>query len=47
MPYLQIPKYLQIATSIYKLPKGVSANVKYHLDTFKINQSVQYAIKES
>lgn len=47
MPYLQIPEYLQIAFSIYKLPKEVGANVEYHLDPFKINQSVQHFIKQS
>lgn len=47
MLYLQIPEYLQLATFIYKLLKGASANVEYHLDPFKINQSVQHIIKQS
>lgn len=47
MTHLQTSASLQIGASFYKLPEGVSETVEYHLDPFKIKQSVQHIVKES
>lgn len=48
MTHLQTLQLIkQLGASSYKLPERINRTVKYHLKPFKMNQSIEYSIKES
>lgn len=47
MTHLQTLQLIKQIGASYKLPERINRTVEYHLKPFKMNQSVEYSIKES